>query len=64
LSASFAERKGQPTWRLVGSGDPVYVDAASGAVLHGSYTLAAGTGSATHQGENPIQALKGLFHKH
>jgi hypothetical protein len=64
LSASFAERKGQPTWRLVGSGDPVYVDGASGAVLHGSYTLAPGTGSSAHQGENPIQALKGLFHHH
>jgi TIR domain len=67
LSASFVERRGQPTWRLVGSGDaPMYVDGASGAVLSGTYTLPAGsgTGSSTHGGQNPIQALKGLFHKH
>lgn len=65
LSASFVERRGQPTWRLVGDGDtPVYVDGTSGAVLHGSFTLASGSGSGSTHGENPIQALKGLFHHH
>jgi hypothetical protein len=63
LTASFVEHHG-PVWRLLGSGDdPVFVDGASGAVLHGTFTLAAGAGS-THSGQNPIQALKGLFKKH
>jgi hypothetical protein len=65
LSASFTERRGQPTWRLFGSGDdPVYVDGASGTLLRGPFTLASGGGSGSSHGQNPIQALKGLFKKH
>jgi len=63
LSASFAGHAG-PLWRLLGSGDdPVYVDGASGTVLHGPFTLPSSANS-THTGQNPLQALKGLFKRH
>jgi hypothetical protein len=67
VSAGYSGRVGQPTWQLSGSASdhPFYVDAATGKLLHGSYHLPAGSSSSTSShGQNPIQALKGLFKKH
>jgi hypothetical protein len=70
VSSSFIGRVGQPTWLIRGaqSDRAIYIDGATGTLLHGSYTLAAGSPSASasgrSSGQNPIQAFKGLFHKH
>jgi hypothetical protein len=66
IAANFSGRAGQPTWLLRGSDNdhPVYVDGATGALLNGSYSLSSGSGSSPRRGQNPLQALKGLFHKH
>jgi len=68
MSAGYSGRAGHPTWQLQGSGNErsFYVDGVTGTLLHGSFHLPSGASvGASHQkGENPIQALKGLFKKH
>jgi hypothetical protein len=68
LSSGFGGRVGQPTWMLKGNaGDsyrPYYVDAATGAFLHGTYrdpNAPAASATKTQNQVDPIGAIKGFF---